>query len=580
VRLDDRELVALDHGRIRKLCEQSFGSHPATLLAVALSCRGVVEIGTVVGGKFRIERLLGTGGMGAVAVATHLHLDQHVALKILNAEHAKNPDVCERFLREARAAARLRSEHVCRVSDVGIDGQTPYIVMELLEGDDLASLIEKGPLPIATAVDHVLQATIAIAEAHARGIVHRDLKPANLFVTRRLDGSPLVKVLDFGIAKAMTASPSKLTNTDVLMGTPGYMSPEQLRALRTVDARSDIWQLGVILYEAVSGRVPFPAATITDMAIRVATEPPEPLDVDPAFREVVLKCLEKSPDRRYEDVGAFALALVPFGGPTAAANAALVAKVLVDKEARAETLTSNDSSVVRSFVSSASRAAEQVAETPAPKPTTLGSAAGATSIARRGRGMAFALVLMFLLALAVVLPIIFLSDDTATSQAAPADAKIARPEPTEVVTSTLPTEPAPDAAAPPVLAPADVAARRRDLDAELAKRHCTAAEGIARQLAAADPKALAEAEDCTRKRNEAVSHPVPSSEPWAIAMAAETSDPAQARELLDRVFATLAEAACERNERHDTKRYAGKIVSTELRDSVRAHCKALGVATE
>jgi len=539
----------------------------------------VVEIGTVVGGKFRIERLLGTGGMGAVAVATHLHLDQRVALKILHPDHAKNPDVCERFLREARAAARLRSEHVCRVSDVGIDGQTPYIVMELLEGDDLASLIEKGPLPIATAVDYVLQATIAIAEAHARGIVHRDLKPANLFVTRRLDGSPLVKVLDFGIAKAMTASPSKLTNTDVLMGTPGYMSPEQLRALRTVDARSDIWQLGVILYEAVSGRVPFPAATITDMAIRVATEPPEPLDVDPAFREVVLKCLEKSPDRRYEDVGAFAVALVRFGGPTAAANAALVAKVLVDKEARAESLTSNDSSVVRSFVSSASRAADQAPETPAPKQTTLGSAAGATSIARRGRGTAFALVVIFLLALAVVLPIIFLSDDTTTSQSAvAADARIA-PEPTQVA-SALPSEVSLPDAPPPVLAPADVAALRRDLDAELARRHCTAAEGIARQLAAIEPKALAQAEDCTKKRNEAVSYPVPSSEAWAIAMAAETSDPAQARELLDRVYATLAQAACERNERHDTKRYAGKIVSTELRDSVRAHCKALGVATE
>src|SRR5205823_6761771 len=160
--------------------------------------------------------------------------------------------------------------------------QTPYMVMELLEGDDLSSLIEKGALPIATTIDYVLQASIAIAEAHARGIVHRDLKPANLFVTRRFDGSPLVKVLDFGIAKAMTLAPSKLTNTDVVMGTPGYMSPEQLRALRTVDARSDIWQLGVILYEAVSGRAPFPAATITDMAIKVATEPPDPIDVEPA----------------------------------------------------------------------------------------------------------------------------------------------------------------------------------------------------------------------------------------------------------------------------------------------------------
>ncbi|MDB4955201.1 MAG: Protein kinase, partial [Myxococcales bacterium] len=544
--------------------------------------RVVLEIGSIVGGKFRIDRLLGSGGMGVVAVATHLQLDQQIALKILHANHAKNPDVCERFLREARAAAKLRSEHVCRVSDVGIDGQTPYMVMELLEGDDLSSLIEKGALPIAAAVDYVLQASVAIAEAHARGIVHRDLKPANLFVTRRFDGSPLVKVLDFGIAKAMTAAPSRLTNTDVVMGTPGYMSPEQLRGLRTVDARSDIWQLGVILYEAVSARVPFPAATITDMAIRVATEPPEPLDSEPAFREVVFKCLEKKPDRRYEDVGAFALALVPFGGPTAAANAALVAKVLFDKDTRAEALTSNDSSVVRSFVSSASGAAEQART---PKPTTLGSAAGATADARArsARRMAFALVAVLTLAVLVIaLPLIFLDRDAPQSTAS-ADAHAASsvphdpepvPPPTQSDEALESSAPAPhDSVPPPALTAAEIMARHRDLDTELAKHHCTAAQAIARQLTAADPNALAAVDDCIKKRDEALSHPIPSSEPWAIAMAEETADPAQARDLLDRLYASLAQGACERHERHNTKSYAGKIASTALRDSVRSQCK-------
>jgi serine/threonine-protein kinase len=419
--------------------------------------------------------------------------------------------------------------------------------------------------------------------------VHRDLKPANLFVTRRLDGSPLVKVLDFGIAKAMTAAPSKLTNTDVMMGTPGYMSPEQLRALRTVDARSDIWQLGVILYEAVSGRPPFPAATITDMAIRVATEPPEQLETDAAFREIVFKCLEKAPDRRYEDVGALALALVPFGGSTAAANAALVAKVLVDKESRAEPLTSNDSSVVRSFVSSASGAAEKPTETTPPKPTTLGSAAGATATTRRGRRMALAVVGLIALAAGVIaLPFVVLNNDVPPSQGV-VDAQLASfqaepallPAPPSEVSSVGSLPPvAPDAGPARALTPAEVAGHRLDLDAAITKHHCIAARTIARQLGATEPNAVAQADDCLRKRDEAVGHPIPASEPWAIAMAEETADPTQARDLLDRVYANLAQGACERHERHNTKRYAGKISSTALRDSVREQCKTFGVATE
>src|SRR5512140_3402737 len=193
----------------------------------------MIEVGEIVGGKFRIERILGQGGMGVVAIATHLQLDQQVALKVLHDAIVDDAESVERFLREARASARLRSEHVCKVSDVGqLDSGAPYIVMELLEGSDLQGVIAQDPLPIATAALYVTQACVAIAEAHALGIVHRDLKPANLFLTKRLDGTPLVKVLDFGIAKAPTASEFKITRTSTIMGSPGYMSPEQLRSAR------------------------------------------------------------------------------------------------------------------------------------------------------------------------------------------------------------------------------------------------------------------------------------------------------------------------------------------------------------
>jgi len=186
----------------------------------------MVEVGSIVGGKFRIDRILGRGGMGVVAVATHLQLEQQVALKVVHDALAGDPEIVERFLREARASARLRSEHVCKVSDVGqLETGAPYIVMELLEGSDLSVVIAEGALPVATAADYVVQACVAVAEAHALGIVHRDLKPANLFLTRRLDGTPLIKVLDFGIAKAASASDFKITRTSTVMGSPATCRP-------------------------------------------------------------------------------------------------------------------------------------------------------------------------------------------------------------------------------------------------------------------------------------------------------------------------------------------------------------------
>jgi hypothetical protein len=279
----------------------------------------VIAVGDVVGGRFRIDSILGTGGMGVVVAATHLELGHRVAIKFLRDEMAGNPTIVDRFLREARAVVHLRTEHVCRVTDVGrtTDG-APYIVMELLEGVDLQRVVARQPLPPPLAVAYVVQTCVALAEAHAAGIIHRDLKPANLFVTHRLDGSPLVKVLDFGIAKALADTGAHLTHTQGAMGSPGYMSPEQLQSARDVDVRTDIWALGVTLYQLLSARLPFTGTTPAEIAVRVATDPPARLDVEPRLRAIVMRCLEKPQDRRYPDVAALAAELATCGDPATA----------------------------------------------------------------------------------------------------------------------------------------------------------------------------------------------------------------------------------------------------------------------
>ena len=277
----------------------------------------MISVGAVIGGRFRIERILGAGGMGVVLAATHLELGHRVAIKLLRDEMAQSPAIVERFLREARAVVSLRTEHVCRVIDVGrLETGVPYIVMEMLDGVDLQRSVAHAPLPLTTAVEYVLQACVALAEAHAAGIIHRDLKPANLFVTRRFDGGPLVKVLDFGIAKALTEPGAHLTHQSA-MGSPGYMSPEQIQSARDVDVRTDIWALGVTLYQLLAARLPFPGSNPTDIAIKVANDPPAPLELHPGLHSVVWRCLEKQPDRRYGSVGELMVALLPFGGPNA-----------------------------------------------------------------------------------------------------------------------------------------------------------------------------------------------------------------------------------------------------------------------
>src|SRR3954463_949976 len=283
-----------------------------------------VHEGQILAGKFRIERVLGQGGMGVVVAATHLQLDQRVALKFLLPEALSNPEAWERFAREARAAVKIKSEHVARVSDVGtLESGSPYMVMEYLHGEDLASYVRRnGAAAIPDAVEFLLQACEAIAEAHALGIVHRDLKPANLFVTRRVDGSPCIKVLDFGISKlTVTGAGAELgmTKTHTIMGSPLYMSPEQMSSSRSVDMRTDIWALGVILYETLTGRVPFEAETMPQLCGMILQDPPRPIrelrpGVPGVLESVLYHCLEKNRERRFANVAELAFALARFGG--------------------------------------------------------------------------------------------------------------------------------------------------------------------------------------------------------------------------------------------------------------------------
>ena len=296
-----------------------------------------VHEGQILAGKFRIERVLGQGGMGVVVAAMHLQLDERVALKFLLPDALSNPEAVERFAREARAAVKIKSEHVARVSDVGtLESGSPYMVMEYLQGEDLASWVHRnGAMPIPEAIEFLLQACEAIAEAHALGIVHRDLKPANLFVTRRADGSPCIKVLDFGISKLTVPGAPELgmTRTSTVMGSPLYMSPEQMSSTRNVDMRTDIWALGVILYESLTGRVPFEAETMPQLCGMILQDPPRPLrnlrpDVPDALQWAIFHCLEKQRDHRFSNVAELAAALAPFGAPVAQRSAERISRVL------------------------------------------------------------------------------------------------------------------------------------------------------------------------------------------------------------------------------------------------------------
>ncbi|MEI7891922.1 MAG: serine/threonine-protein kinase [Myxococcales bacterium] len=278
-----------------------------------------IRPGDIIAGKYRADRVLGQGGMGIVIAATHLELEVPVAIKFVLPEWLENQDAVARFLREGRAAAKIKSEHVARVLDVGkLDNGSPFLVMEYLEGMDLAARIRGGWLAVHEAVGYILQTCEALAEAHAAGIIHRDIKPANLFITRRADKSACVKVLDFGISKVKSTKSTALTQAQgTILGSLLYMSPEQLRSSKDVDHRADVWALGVTLYELLTGLLPFNAEEFPELVVQIVMAPPAPLrtrraDIPEALERVVMDCLEKDRQRRISNVAELAQRLVPF----------------------------------------------------------------------------------------------------------------------------------------------------------------------------------------------------------------------------------------------------------------------------
>jgi serine/threonine-protein kinase len=282
-------------------------------------------LGELVGGRYRLVRQLGEGGMGLVFEAEHVRLRQSVAIKFLRADVLAMPDAIVRFEREARTSCRMRGPHVAHVLDVDTDELgRPFMVMELLRGRDLeAEIRERGALPVEEAVDWVLQACAAVSEAHQAGIIHRDLKPSNLFLSEEF-GTRIVKVLDFGISKIAVDMEPAVTGVAVTIGTPLYMSPEQVRSSKDVDARTDIWSLGVILYELIAGAPPFLGTTTAAIAAIVADATPGLREMFPQvpaeLERLIMTALAKSPDDRFPTAEALAAALMPFASPEAASG--------------------------------------------------------------------------------------------------------------------------------------------------------------------------------------------------------------------------------------------------------------------
>jgi serine/threonine-protein kinase len=295
-----------------------------------------LRVGQVLVGKYRVERQIGRGGMGVVLAATHLQLEHQVAIKVLRRELLEDDKALTRLLSEARAAAKIRSEHVARVLDVGtLDNGSPFIVMEYLEGEDLADLLDRqGALEVPQAVQFLLQSCEALAEVHAAEMVHRDLKPGNLFIAQLPDGSPSLKIVDFGISKHIgpSAHNTAATTSAQVLGSPYYMPPEQMRA-EPVDERSDIWSLGAILFEMLTARPPFLGETLPEVYAAVLAQPAPRVtslrpDVPPALDEIVQRCLDKDPTQRFCDVADLAEALAPFGNARSAHSVERVSRIL------------------------------------------------------------------------------------------------------------------------------------------------------------------------------------------------------------------------------------------------------------
>jgi eukaryotic-like serine/threonine-protein kinase len=436
-----------------------------TLGAPTQNVPGVRE-GDILAGKYRIDKILGAGGMGVVVAAHHIQLDERVAIKFLLPDALGNQEAVARFAREARAAVKIKSEHVARVIDVGtLETGAPYMVMEYLEGGDLAARVhQQGPLPVEQAVEFILQACEAIAEAHALGIVHRDLKPANLFCIRRADNMLSIKVLDFGISKVTGMSGSgpdmSMTKTTAVMGSPLYMSPEQMQSSRNVDARTDIWALGIILYELLAGEVPFCADTMPELCMQILVGSPAPIamrrgDIPPGLEQVIAKSIQKDRGHRYANVAEFAMALSPFGPRRARASVERIARVIQGAGLSASALAlppSSDTSIP-----------------PPPAPTVAtwggtapGSKAGVPIVVWIGLGgvLAIAGVVVAMLVIKKTTPQV----TQATVVQAPATTQAAAPTPATLPKIDPPPAPplassSPIAAAPPPVEPPASAAK-------------------------------------------------------------------------------------------------------------------------
>jgi serine/threonine-protein kinase len=348
----------------------------------------ILPPGTVLCGKYEIVRMLGRGGMGVVAQARHLRMDRDVALKILLPAFREQPEVVARFEREARAASQLANPHVTRVLDVDTlpDG-SPFMVMELLRGRDLGQILAaQGKLPYRAAVGYVLEACAGMVDAHRAGIVHRDLKPNNLFIDTQ-GARPVLKILDFGISKILGDVNASMTQTSTTFGTPLYMSPEQVRSMKHVDGRTDIWSLGVVLYELLAGEPPFQAPSATAILAAIIADDPVPIsthrpDLPPALADAVMRALQKNVNARFRDVESFAAAIAPFGPGDGVASPASLSAIDASAGASGVGLTSEQGVALRT------------AERPeAPPTTSQAGAGGARPFASIAIGMGIAVVL-------------------------------------------------------------------------------------------------------------------------------------------------------------------------------------------
>ncbi len=324
----------------------------------------IPEVGDLVANKYQIESIIGRGGMGVVFGARHVQLRERVAIKVLLVGTSSRGAFTSRFLREAQVAAQLRNEHIARVADVGTltDG-TPFMVMEFVEGNDLQEVLRRdGKLPVDRAVEYIVQACEGLAEAHANGVVHRDLKPPNLFLTQRTDGSELIKILDFGISKLLSAEQpvSDLTETGVVMGSPKYMSPEQFGTVNEVGTRADVWALGAILYELATGKRAFDEPTLATLCARVISgAPPRPMrehssEVPDALERAVFRCLRLEQEERPADVAELASELLQSVGALDAESRAAKIRATLGRSAEKRPRAADPSSARMTSVAGAS----------------------------------------------------------------------------------------------------------------------------------------------------------------------------------------------------------------------------------